>query len=472
MIDRKRTRIVVFTLLLILVMSSPLYALTQHEIDMFKTLEAKWKTRAATLIAERSSVSPSDPRYTELTKLIVQADYKENYYKEAQIDRSSMWVVLTNTIVWSASDLAETATIMWSTSENLLENLYTANWTDILKDTADALMRQKVRKMIRETFGSENSAIEDHIISNFISPKLEKSKTQEYAEEAFGKVKDGLKDAYTDEVKRQAVGKTASELKEYGEKIAERVGGAVDAAEFTIDMVQKYVMWDDAQVTIQNMLSAIKTIQTREKCSLVKAFNVYLGKEELTKPKPDQTTASSATETASSSSSAPAPEAAPASSSPGSPPTYAQIMAMYLQPEWTLKETTDYSYFLDRRIAVDLYYDPSGIARISVNYWDTARNVKDIWQIVVSIIDGEKSVDYKFLYTDDNNKRKLSPTATTEFFTDITGKNIERTTTWSPSGQMIGYDLFEDNHRMITQVWSEEGKLIISYGEAVTERVP
>ena len=190
-----------------------LFALTQNELAMFKTLESKWKQQGDALLQERSTVGASDPRYTELTKQIIKADYKESYYKEAQIDKSSMWVILTNTIIWSASDIAETANIMWDTSENLLQNIYTANWTALLKDTADALMRQKVRTMIRETFSQENRTIEDHILANFIMPKLEKSKTDGYAQQAYETVKEGLKDAYVDEVKRQAVGKSSEELK-------------------------------------------------------------------------------------------------------------------------------------------------------------------------------------------------------------------------------------------------------------------
>ena len=109
----------------------------------------------------------------------------------------------------------------------------------------------------------------------------------EYAEQSFGKAKDKLKDAYVDEVKRQAKSRSKGELEKYGKEIAGRVGGAVDAAEFTIDMVQKYVMWDEAQPTIENMLASIQQISKREKCSHIKAFNIYLGKEKMTETAAD-----------------------------------------------------------------------------------------------------------------------------------------------------------------------------------------
>lgn len=264
-------------------------AVTSHELAMFEQLQKKWKIEGQALLDQRSTIPATNPQYTELTKKIVKAQYWEDYYKEAKIDKSSWWNIIANTVVWSMQDLSETALIMWESSENLLEKMYSANWSGLLKDAVDSLMRQKIRTLIRETFGGEYRIIEDHIIQNFILPKIESSKTQEYAQEAFGKVKEGLKDAYVEEVKRQAATLSKDKLKSYGETIAKRVGGAVDAAEFTIDMVQKYVLWDEAQGTIENMLSAIQNIQSREQCSVIKAFNIYLGKEEMTQ-KPVETT--------------------------------------------------------------------------------------------------------------------------------------------------------------------------------------
>ena len=136
--------------------------------------------------------------------------------------------------------------------------------------------------MIRAQFDGKNyQQIEDHTYDQFIAPKVDKSKAHEYAEEAFGKAKDKLKDAYIEEVKRQATTRSKKELESYGKKIAERVSGAIDAAEFSIAMIQKYVMWNDAQRTISTMLNHIKKIKMREKCSYVKAFNIYLGKEKM-----------------------------------------------------------------------------------------------------------------------------------------------------------------------------------------------
>jgi hypothetical protein len=109
---------------------------------MFTTLETKWRERNQALLQERNALHVDDPRYLELTKAIVEANYKENYYQEAKIDRSSMWIVLTNTFVWSVSDLGETASIMWETSEKMLEKIYSANWSDLMKDAVDSLMRQ------------------------------------------------------------------------------------------------------------------------------------------------------------------------------------------------------------------------------------------------------------------------------------------------------------------------------------------
>ena len=276
-----KKRSVVFCI--IMAVSIQAFALTNNEIAMFKKLQKKWEQKEEKLFKQRSRVKASDPRYTKITKEIIKAGYWADYYKEAQTDKSTTWYIITNTIVWSAQDLQETASIMWNNSENLLEKAYTGKWTDLLKDSADSLMRQKIRKMMRRTFqGKTYPDIEDYIFTKFISPQLNKSKMDEYAEQSFGKAKDKLKDAYVDEVKRQAKSRSKADLEKYGKEIAGRVGGAVDAAEFTIDMVQKYIMWDEAQPTIENMLASIQKISKREKCSHIKAFNIYLGKEKMT----------------------------------------------------------------------------------------------------------------------------------------------------------------------------------------------
>ena len=435
----------------------PVSAITQSELDMFKTLEGKWKQSAESLYAQRSAVSAEDPRYTELTKQIIKAEYKVNYYKEAQIDRSSMWVILKNTVMWSAADLAETASIMWDTSENLMEKIYTANWSDLLKDTADALMRQKVRAMIREKFSQENRAIEDHIISSFISPKLDKSKTQEYAEKAFSQVKDGLKDAYVEEAKRQAVTKTAGELKAYGEKIAERVGGAVDAAEFTIDMVQKYVMWDDAQVAISSMLSAIQTIQKREECSIVKAFNIYLGKEKMTKPEV------SATETAqvqpATPDGSPVAESSPeietkpqeddevlwkeASEERFASRTGEQVIAELIEPDWNVKHT----------FAGDIYYDHKGSPRYQVNRWSESSEFAG--QVVH--IQGLNSPKHFYFYYEDNGKARPAPD--NMMLREVIGENYSNylSRSWYLNGQIKEYKEYRYFSCIEHITWDEDG---------------
>lgn len=261
-------------------------ALTSHEIAMFKKLERKWTMRERVLMKQRSRIKGSDPRYTELTKKIIKAAYWQKYYRDAQVDKSTTWHIIKNTVVWSAQDLVEMGSIMWNESENLMEKLYTGNWTDLLKDAAESLMKQKVRKMVRERFGKSYPDMEQYIYTQFIAPKVDKSKLHQYAEDSFNKAKDRLKDAYVEEVKRQAKSRSKEELERYGKNIAKRVAGAVDAAEFSIDMVQKYVMWNDAQAAISNMLSHIKRIQKRESCSVVKAFNIYKGKEKMTAVQP------------------------------------------------------------------------------------------------------------------------------------------------------------------------------------------
>lgn len=276
----KKILLLIFVLLL---PHGPAAALTQHEISMFKKLQSKWERKSTVLMRQRSKLKGRDPAYTRLTKKIIKANYWSNYYTEAQIDKSTIWTIIKNTFVWTAQDLAEIGSIMWDSSEGLIQNLYEGKWTDILKSTTDSLMRQKIRKLIRNKFdGKAYKQIEDHIMDKFILPKLDKSKLHEYAETAFGKAKDKLQDAYVEEVKRQAASRSKAELQKYGEQIAARVGGAVSAAEFTLDMVQKYVMWNDAQKTITSMLSHIEKVKKRERCSYVKAFNIYLGKEKMT----------------------------------------------------------------------------------------------------------------------------------------------------------------------------------------------
>ncbi|MBN2859135.1 MAG: hypothetical protein JXK93_02590 [Sphaerochaetaceae bacterium] len=436
---------------------SPLLAITQSELDMFRTLEGRWRQSSDNLYKERDAIGADDPRYMELTKQIIKAEYKVNYYKEAQIDRSSMWVILKNTVMWSASDLAETASIMWDTSENLLEKMYTANWSDLLKDTADALMRQKVRAMIRETFSQENRAIEDHIIGTFISPKLEKSKTEEYAEAAFSKVKDGLKDAYVEEAKRQAVTKTAGELKAYGEKIAERVGGAVSAAEFTIDMVQKYVMWDDAQVTIRSMLSAIQTIQRREECSVVKAFNIYLGKEEMTKPEvpaadtvqvqPAVPASSPDTDMISEAETKPqeteeilwkeASEERFASRTPE------QVIAEYIDPAWSLKHT----------YVGDIYYDLNGSPRYQVKRWSESSEFAG----QVLYIQGINTPKHFYFYHEVNGKS--CPAPGNMMIKEVHGENYGNylSRSWYLNGQIKEYKEYKYFSCIEHITWDEDG---------------
>ena len=447
-------------LLVVCVMSFcvlPLSAITQSELAMFKTLEGKWKQSAEGLYAQRSAISAEDPRYTELTKLIIKAEYKVDYYREAQIDRSSMWVILKNTVMWSAADLAETASIMWDTSENLLEKIYTANWSDLLKDTADALMRQKVRAMIRETLSQENRAIEDHIINSFILPKLEKSKTQEYAEEAFSKVKDGLKDAYVEEAKRQAVSKSSEELKAYGEKIAERVGGAVTAAEFSIDMVQKYVMWDDAQAAISTMLSAIQTIQKREECSVIKAFNIYLGKEEMTKP--EEPAAVAEQEPAA----VPASyQAAESSSEVETKPqkddevlwkeaseerfasrTGEQVIAELIEPDWNMKHT----------FAGDIYYDRNGSPRYQVKRWSESSEFAG--QVVY--IQGLNAPRHFYFYYEQNDKARPAPE--NMMLREVIGENYSNylSRSWYLNGQIKEYKEYKYFSCIEHITWDENG---------------
>ncbi len=259
------------------------YALTQHEIDMFKKLRSKWTLKEKSLLSQRDRLKAGDPAYTKLTSEIVKASYWIKYYGDAQIDKSTMWNVIKNTVVWSAQDLAETGSIMWNRSENLVQKAFEGKWADLMKDAADSLMRQKIRTIVRGALdGRVYTQIEDHIFNSFISPKIEKNRLHQYAETAFGKTKDKLKDAYVDELKRQAASRSKAELEVYAGKLAARVGGAVDAGEFTVDMVQKYVMWNEAQRPIAVMLDHIKKIQAREKCSYVKAFNIYMGKEKIT----------------------------------------------------------------------------------------------------------------------------------------------------------------------------------------------
>lgn len=438
---------------------SPLMAITQSELDMFRTLEGRWRQSSENLYRERDAVAADDPRYMELTQKIIKAEYKVNYYKEAQIDRSSMWVVLKNTIMWSASDLAETASIMWDTSENLLEKIYTANWSDLLKDTADALMRQKVRAMIRDTFSQENRAIEDHIISSFILPKLEKSKTQEFAQEAFSKVKDGLKDAYVEEAKRQAVTKTAGELKAYGDRIAERVGGAVGAAEFTIDMVQKYVMWDDAQATIRTMLSAIQTIQKREECSVVKAFNIYLGKEEMTKPveaaavaeqeQPAVPASSQASESSSEVETIPQKDDEVlwkvASEERFASRTGEQVIAELIEPDWNVKHT----------FTGDIYYDRNGSPRYQVKRWSQSSEFAG--QVVY--IQGLNSPRHFYFYYEDNGKTRPAPG--NMMLKEVIGENYSSyfSRSWYLNGQIKEYKEYKYFSCIEHITWDEDGTI-------------
>lgn len=270
---------------LIVSICMPLSALTSHEVEMFTQLEQRWNSRYDQLLEQRSAVSVDDPKYVELSKDLVKAQYWSGYYQEAQIDKSSWWNIITNTITWTVNDLIEIATIMWENNDDLLEKIYTGKWADLMRDTVDGLMRQKLRASMRSHFGGNTySTIENHIFTNFISPKLSPSLVEQLADKAFSTAKDGLKDAYVNEVKRHAKGLDEKGLTALGGKLAEQVGGAVDAAEFTIDMAQKYVLWQEAQPAVESMLSHIQQIATREKCSHLKAFDIYLGKEQLTVP--------------------------------------------------------------------------------------------------------------------------------------------------------------------------------------------
>jgi steroid 5-alpha reductase family enzyme len=79
----KSLRIVLVILSMSICSLSSLFALTQHEIDMFTTLETKWRERNQALLQERNALNVDDPRYLELTKAIIEANYKENYYQES-----------------------------------------------------------------------------------------------------------------------------------------------------------------------------------------------------------------------------------------------------------------------------------------------------------------------------------------------------------------------------------------------------
>ena len=450
----KSLRIVWVLVFLSILSCVPLFALTQHEIDMFNTLETKWKERNQALLQERNTLNVDDPRYLELTKAIVEANYKEQYYREAKIDRSSMWVVLTNTFVWSVSDLAETASIMWEQGEGILEKVYSANWSDLMKDAVDSLMRQKIRALIRDTFAAEYRTIEDHIMSNFISPKIDSSKTQQYAQEAFGKVKDNLKDIYVEEVKRQAVGKSAEELKAYGEKIASRVGGAVSAAEFTIDMVQKYVMWDDAQVTIQNLLSAIQNIKNREQCSVIKAFNIYLGKEEMTRPAVEKTTTAkvpspviqNAPLPVSSEEEREEQESEPLWKTPTeerfASRSVEQIFAEYgVNTLWRVEKT-----FMG-----EFHYDEKGALRFQIKRWPASSEYAG----QVMHIRGMNDSNY-FIFTYDIAD-KTYPSPAGMMMKEVT-RDIQRS--WYPNGQIQEYKRYVQSYCVEHLRWDQDGNLI------------
>lgn len=162
-------RQILIILVLIVLMCMPLSALTSHEIEMFTQLEQRWHSRYDQLLEQRASVSAEDPRYIELSKELVKAQYWKGYYQEAQIDRSSWWHIITNTITWTANDLLEISTIMWENNDDLLEKIYTGRWADLMRDTVDGLMRQKLRASMRAHFGGKTySTIENHIFTTFI----------------------------------------------------------------------------------------------------------------------------------------------------------------------------------------------------------------------------------------------------------------------------------------------------------------
>ncbi|MFA5097772.1 MAG: hypothetical protein WC490_04000 [Candidatus Margulisiibacteriota bacterium] len=446
--------------------SSMAFALTGHEIEMFKKLQNKWESKGKALMAQRNSVKPLDPRYTDLTKQIIKADYWENYYREAQIDRSTAWEIIKNTAVWSAQDVAEMSSIMWEKSEDLLSKVYEAKWSDLMKDAADSLMRQKLRKMMRDEFGGKTyEQIEDHIIDNFVLPKLDKSKVRELAEQAFGKAKDALKDAYVEEVKRQAKSRTKEQLQEYGEAIAKRVGGALDAAEFTVDMVQKYVLWDEAQPAVKNMLSQIQKISVREKCSHIKAFNIYLGKEKMTanpeeKPSADKSEKPAAT---------PAPEAektAPAAAEPkktSAPsektaasggnyrdsrvaPTVSEVLGRHVKPGW--KKVQGSSAGAD----YDAYYE--GLeSRVVVNYFGRDRGK------VTAILVGSPRSSYNFGF---RVKGKWTPStsgrAIEEYHGSSTDKGEYIEKEWYPNGQIKKFYVRVNGKKTMSLDWDEKGR--------------
>jgi hypothetical protein len=323
-----------------------------------------------------------------------------------------------------------------------------------MKDAVDSLMRQKIRAMMRNTFGTEYRTIEDHIISHFISPKIDSSKTQEYAQEAFGKVKDGLQDMYVEEVKRQAVGKTAEELKAYGDKIASRVGGAVSAAEFTFDMVQKYVMWDDAQATIQNLLSAIQKFQNREQCSVIKAFNIYLGKEEMTKAATEQTITTEEHSPTSQSTSLPLSSENTTEKSESQPlwKTPAEDRFVSRTAEQVFAEYGVNSLWrVERTFLGEFYYDEQGSPRFQIKRWPASSEYADQVMHIKGINDHKY---FAFTY-DLAGKTYPSPRG---MMMEELNDDIQRS--WYPNGQIKEYKRYVGYSCVEHLRWDQDGKSI------------
>jgi hypothetical protein len=291
-------------------------------------------------------------------------------------------------------------------------------------------------------------------MSNFISPKIDSSKTQEYAQEAFGKVKDGLQDMYVEEVKRQAVGKTAEELKAYGDKIASRVGGAVSAAEFTFDMVQKYVMWDDAQATIQNLLSAIQKFQNREQCSVIKAFNIYLGKEEMTKAATEQTITTEEHSPTSQSTSLPLSSENTTEKSESQPlwKTPAEDRFVSRTAEQVFAEYGVNSLWrVERTFLGEFYYDEQGSPRFQIKRWPASSEYADQVMHIKGINDHKY---FAFTY-DLAGKTYPSPRG---MMMEELNDDIQRS--WYPNGQIKEYKRYVGYSCVEHLRWDQDGKSI------------
>lgn len=221
--------------------------------------------------------NPNDPntkKYYELNKKM--AIYKDKMWKynEAQKYNTHFLYVIKDTVIWSAQDAWEMATILFNT--NTLNQIISQEWTSLVKSSYDAMFKMKIRKMIKETLGYDKniSGLEDQLMA-IILPDVQKSelwkKIEQGADKGLDKLKEQYQQAAMKNFKKEWLKKTKgmnkksieNMAKKHGAKIMTAATRIIDSVNFTADILQKVYFWNEYEPSIRKILAQILLIKNK-----------------------------------------------------------------------------------------------------------------------------------------------------------------------------------------------------------------